>query len=161
MKKLASLVLVILICVEFGLCQMTKEQIRAIRTMSPKMFALTAQEALKLNGYLCEVNEEKRYGQTKWDFVCNFSRAYDDTEIWGLLGAIVGAFYCTKYTMWSSDKVWIAVNKIKVSYLKTADCRRLYTYLESGELMKMMIELDKCLVVVYKKREGRIFPDIT
>lgn len=154
MRKLLSVVILALLLIALSIAQITPEAIRAYQKMDVHAFADTTELALRMVGYPCDVQVAlKDPREEGWSFICNFHRSYrmrlDDktSEIWRLLGAVVGAFSLTKYTSWKSDKVWVALKWNKVAYLKTADCRRLNVYCERGENLRLMVELKKCLVV--------------
>lgn len=153
MRKLLSVVVLTSLLTTLSVAQITPEVIRAYQKMDVHTFAKGVERTLGKVGYPCDVKAEKRYEATGWDFICNFHRSYvmqldvATSEIWGLLGAVCGNFYWTKYTTWKSDRVWIAVKGKKLAYLTTADCRRLYVYFERGEDLKLMSELLKCLFV--------------
>lgn len=153
MRKFLSVSVLTFLFTIVSIAQVTPELIRAYQQRDVHTFAKGVERTLGKVGYPCDVKAEKRYEATGWDFICNFHRSYvmqldvATSEIWGLLGAVCGNFYWTKYTTWKSDRVWIATKGKKIAYLTTADCRRLYVYLKRGEDLKLMSELLKCLVI--------------
>lgn len=158
MRKFLSVIILMSFLTALSVAQITPEAIRAYQKMDVWVFADTTEVALRMVGYPCDVHvQNKDDREERWSFICDFHRSYrmrlDDktSEIWRLLGAVVGAFSLTKYTSWKSDKVWIAVKLNKVAYLRTADCRRLSVYYETGENFRLAVELRECLVIAERR----------
>lgn len=140
MKRIFTLTLLASLLFSFVFAQNWKQ-------MTPREFADDAQTRIRNATTLnCYVRAARNYDNNKWDFVVNAEESnFDELKMWVLLGGVVGAFYNTKYTKWSSDRVWIASWGTKVAYISTSACRAIYPLFEQGRNFEAKLEIEKCL----------------
>jgi len=139
-KRFFTLILFVLLIYISGFGQNWKQ-------MTPQEFADDAETRIRNATTLnCYVRAARNYDNNKWDFVVNAEESsFDELKMWVLLGGIVGAFYNTKYTKWSSDRIWISSWGKKVAYISTLACREIYPLFEQGRNEEAAYQIEKCI----------------